>query len=77
MWTYIKAGTLKAFTVLVISHLMFVAAQVCSNIWLSSWTNEPVVNGTVDKNTVDYRLGIYGLTGIIQSEGSYHISHAE
>ena len=66
IWNYVKAGGLKAFTFTILSHTLFIAAQVITNIWLSNWTNDPIVNGTRDDGMVDYRLAVYGGLGVLQ-----------
>ena len=45
----------------------FIAAQVCTNIWLSIWTEQPIVNGTADRAQTDMYLGVYGALGTVQS----------
>jgi hypothetical protein len=40
--------------------------SVAANFWLSAWSNDQLVNGTVDKDLRDYRLSIYGVLGLGQ-----------
>ena len=40
--------------------------QVGANFWLSAWSNDKLVNGTVDKHLRDIRLGVYGALGFAQ-----------
>ncbi|ELT91662.1 hypothetical protein CAPTEDRAFT_90759 [Capitella teleta] len=64
--TYIKAGTWKAFMIVVACQVLYIIVYVLLNSWLSAWTNEPVINGTMNPETVKYRLGIYGTFGVMQ-----------
>ncbi|XP_020670742.3 ATP-binding cassette sub-family C member 3 isoform X1 [Pogona vitticeps] len=40
------------------------AASIGANVWLSAWTNEPVINGT--QQNVHMRIGVYAALGILQ-----------
>ncbi|XP_029456115.1 canalicular multispecific organic anion transporter 2 isoform X2 [Rhinatrema bivittatum] len=40
------------------------AAAIGSNVWLSDWTNEPIINGTQENTPM--RLGVYASLGIAQ-----------
>ncbi|KAK7079415.1 Canalicular multispecific organic anion transporter 1, partial [Halocaridina rubra] len=49
--------------------IFYIASQGCtvgSSIWLSKWSEEPVVNGTQDSQKRDMYLGVYGAFGIGQ-----------
>ena len=46
--------------------LFFVLSQMATNIWLSSWSNDPVVNGTRDREREYMRLGTYAGFGVLQ-----------
>uniref|UniRef100_A0A8D2LSN2 Multidrug resistance-associated protein 1 n=1 Tax=Varanus komodoensis TaxID=61221 RepID=A0A8D2LSN2_VARKO len=49
-------------------------ASLCSNYWLSLWTDDPVVNGT--QQHTDLRLGVYGALGIFQGVAVFGYSMA-
>lgn len=42
------------------------AAAIGANVWLSDWTNEPVVNGT--QHNTSTRLGVYAALGLLQGK---------
>ena len=69
IWTYISAGGVKLLYVCMMCHILYVVAQVLTNIWLSQWSTDPVINGTVDQAQVDLRLGVYG--GLVGIQGWY------
>lgn len=65
---YLTAATTLFPTTAFVSLAAFVVAQVCTNIWLSKWTNQPVYNGTVDRDQTNIYLGVYGALGVAQSK---------
>ncbi|KAK2158848.1 hypothetical protein NP493_1768g00015 [Ridgeia piscesae] len=66
VWGYINSGGLAAFAVMAVGLLFFVLSQMATNIWLSSWSNDPVVNGTRDREQEYMRLGTYAGFGVLQ-----------
>uniref|UniRef100_A0A8C0EYW1 Canalicular multispecific organic anion transporter 2 n=1 Tax=Bubo bubo TaxID=30461 RepID=A0A8C0EYW1_BUBBB len=40
------------------------AAAIGANVWLSDWTNEPVINGT--QHNTAMRIGVYAALGLLQ-----------
>ena len=50
-----------------VSLVCFVASQVGTNIWLSMWTQDVIINGTQNRALTDLRLGVYGGLGAAQS----------
>ena len=67
---YIKAGSLQAFTVIIIGQLLYIAAQTATQIWLSEWSNDSM-NDTMAISQEPYRLGVYG--GLVFLQGTYNI----
>lgn len=72
----IKLSVLKSYIgasppiypiLLLISASLFITAYVCTNIWLSRWSMDPVVNGTQDVSQSKYRIGVYAGLGGVQS----------
>lgn len=61
-YNYLKAGGVVSFIVLISFHLVFMAGEVGSNVWLSKWTGDK----NHSKPIVDFRLGIYGAFGLLQ-----------
>ncbi|XP_037664364.1 canalicular multispecific organic anion transporter 2 isoform X2 [Choloepus didactylus] len=63
-WDYAKAVGL--WTVLAVCLLFGAqsAAAIGANVWLSAWTNEPVVDGR--QNNTSLRLGVYAALGMLQ-----------
>jgi len=62
---------LKAIGYLICAGVVFLyiinnALSVYANFWLSDWSNDRPINGTVDTKLRDLRLGIYGLIGLSQ-----------
>jgi ABC-type multidrug transport system fused ATPase/permease subunit len=65
--SYLSAATPVYPVTAAVSLVCFVAAQVCTNIWLSKWTQQPVINGTQDRHETDLYLGVYGGLGGAQT----------
>ncbi|XP_056672583.1 ATP-binding cassette sub-family C member 3 isoform X2 [Monodelphis domestica] len=63
-WSYAKAVGLCISATVCILYSCQSAAAIGASIWLSDWTNEPVINGT-QGNTSMY-LGVYGALGLLQ-----------
>ncbi|KAI0232456.1 Multidrug resistance-associated protein 1 [Lamellibrachia satsuma] len=66
IWGYIDSGGLGSFAFMACGLVFFVLSQILTNVWLSSWSNDPVVNGTRDRGREYTRLGAYGGFGILQ-----------
>lgn len=47
-------------------YFIFQGFAVGANLWLSEWTNLPIVNGTQDAGRRNFYLGIYGALGFSQ-----------
>ncbi|XP_062976293.1 ATP-binding cassette sub-family C member 3 [Elgaria multicarinata webbii] len=63
-WQYIKAvGPLVSLFICFLYSCQN-AASVGANVWLSDWTNEPVINGT--QHNVTMRLSVYAALGLLQ-----------
>ena len=65
MKSYVKAGGYHLLAMVGLGHVAFIAFQILTNMWLSSWSEDdpPFTNGTYDRSQVDYRLGVYGALG--------------
>ena len=46
-----------------IFYVGYIGISVGTNIWLSVWSQDPVVNGTQDASLTSLRLGVYGGLG--------------
>ena len=64
--TYVESGGWKAFSWLMVFLAVYIASQVATSIWLAAWSDDPILNCTEAKQQSDYRLGFYGLFGILQ-----------
>ncbi len=71
--TYIKALGLIWSILLVLFFLLYQAASVMSNVWLSEWTEDPILkndsiptNSSTYVNKRDMYLGVYGGLGAMQ-----------
>ncbi|XP_061472000.1 ATP-binding cassette sub-family C member 3 isoform X2 [Rhineura floridana] len=63
-WQYMKAiGPLISLFICFL-YCCQNAAAVGANVWLSDWTNEPVINGT--QHNVNMRVGVYAALGFLQ-----------
>ncbi|XP_025902601.1 canalicular multispecific organic anion transporter 2 isoform X1 [Nothoprocta perdicaria] len=63
-WQYMKAVSPVISLVICFLYCGQNAAAIGANVWLSDWTNEPVVNGT-QLNTTK-RIGVYAALGLLQ-----------
>ncbi|XP_059720647.1 ATP-binding cassette sub-family C member 3 isoform X1 [Haemorhous mexicanus] len=63
-WQYMKAVSPVISLVICFLYCCQNAAAIGANVWLSDWTNEPVVNGT-QRNTA-MRIGVYAALGLLQ-----------
>ncbi|NWX84061.1 MRP3 protein, partial [Nothoprocta pentlandii] len=63
-WQYMKAVSPVISLVICFLYCCQNAAAIGANVWLSDWTNEPVVNGT-QLNTTK-RIGVYAALGLLQ-----------
>lgn len=65
--TYLKSvGGFLSFIILSF-FILYDVFSVGSNIWLSKWSEEPLVNGTLPIATRDMYLAVYGLFGVGQA----------
>ncbi|CAG7833091.1 unnamed protein product [Allacma fusca] len=51
--------------------LFFQGVSVGSNMWLTAWSEEPIVNGTISVSRRDMFLGVYGALGVFQAFFSF------
>ncbi|XP_052261658.1 multidrug resistance-associated protein 1-like isoform X6 [Dreissena polymorpha] len=64
---YMKAVGIFLSVITVLFYVLYNAASLYSNIWLSDWSNDATkLNGTTDPAQQQLRLGIYGLLGFVQ-----------
>ncbi|XP_043820736.1 ATP-binding cassette sub-family C member 3 [Dromiciops gliroides] len=63
-WAYAKAVGLCTSVTVCFLYSCQSAASIGANIWLSDWTNEPVINGTQSHTSL--RLGVYAALGLLQ-----------
>ncbi|XP_060620764.2 ATP-binding cassette sub-family C member 3 isoform X1 [Anolis sagrei] len=63
-WQYMKAVGPIVSLFICFFYCCQHGASVGANVWLSDWTNEPVVNGT--QQNVPMRVGVYGALGLLQ-----------
>ena len=63
-----KAGGLANFVLVVLFHLLFSGGTVGTNLWLSEWTNDVPVNGTIPIEQAKVWFGGYG--GFVAFQGS-------
>ena len=49
-------------------HVLFIAAQVGTNIWLSEWTSRDNVTGERDVRDERTNLNIYAALGAVQGD---------
>ena len=63
-----KAGGLANFVLVVLFHLLFSGGTVGTNLWLSEWTNDVPVNGTIPIEHAKVWFGGYG--GFVAFQGN-------
>ncbi|XP_019398025.1 PREDICTED: voltage-dependent T-type calcium channel subunit alpha-1G [Crocodylus porosus] len=63
-WQYMKAISPIACVIICFLYCCQNAAAIGANVWLSDWTNEPVINGT--QHNTSMRLGVYAALGLLQ-----------
>nr|XP_009677166.1 PREDICTED: canalicular multispecific organic anion transporter 2 isoform X1 [Struthio camelus australis] len=63
-WQYVKAVSPIISLVICFLYCCQNAAAIGANVWLSDWTNEPVINGTQHNTTM--RIGVYAALGLLQ-----------
>ncbi|NWW72978.1 MRP3 protein, partial [Climacteris rufus] len=63
-WQYMKAVSPVLSLVICFLYCCQNAAAIGANVWLSDWTNEPVVNGT--QHNTAMRIGVYAALGLLQ-----------
>uniref|UniRef100_A0A8C3NY64 Canalicular multispecific organic anion transporter 2 n=2 Tax=Cyanoderma ruficeps TaxID=181631 RepID=A0A8C3NY64_9PASS len=63
-WQYVKAVSPVISLVICFLYCCQNAAAIGANVWLSDWTNEPVVNGTQHNKAM--RIGVYAALGLLQ-----------
>ncbi|XP_068065704.1 ATP-binding cassette sub-family C member 3 isoform X1 [Anomalospiza imberbis] len=63
-WQYMKAVSPVISLVICFLYCCQNAAAIGANVWLSDWTNEPVVNGT--QHNTSMRIGVYAALGLLQ-----------
>ncbi|TRZ13458.1 hypothetical protein HGM15179_013652 [Zosterops borbonicus] len=63
-WQYMKAVSPVISLVICFLYCCQNAAAIGANVWLSDWTNEPVINGTQQNSAM--RIGVYAALGLLQ-----------
>ncbi|KAG8445986.1 hypothetical protein GDO86_013747 [Hymenochirus boettgeri] len=63
-WQYMRAVGLVVSVIICLLYCCQNALAIGANVWLSAWTNEPVINGTQENTQM--RLGVYAALGLLQ-----------
>ncbi|NWZ27832.1 MRP3 protein, partial [Asarcornis scutulata] len=63
-WQYVKAVSPVISLAICFLYCCQNAASIGANVWLSDWTNEPVINGT--QHNTSMRIGVYAALGLLQ-----------
>ncbi|NXI65016.1 MRP3 protein, partial [Anseranas semipalmata] len=63
-WQYMKAVSPVISLFICFLYCCQNAASIGANVWLSDWTNEPVINGT--QHNTSMRIGVYAALGLLQ-----------
>ncbi|KFQ72303.1 Canalicular multispecific organic anion transporter 2, partial [Phaethon lepturus] len=63
-WQYVKAVSPVISLVICFLYCCQNAAAIGANVWLSDWTNEPVIDGT--QHNTAMRIGVYAALGLLQ-----------
>ncbi|KAG7167512.1 Multidrug resistance-associated protein 1-like 3, partial [Homarus americanus] len=64
---YIRAIGIASSCLTVMFYVLSQSCTVGSNMWLTKWSNEELVNGTMDPSVTDMYLGVYGAFGVGQA----------
>ncbi|ETE62698.1 Canalicular multispecific organic anion transporter 2, partial [Ophiophagus hannah] len=64
-WQYMKAVGPVISLLICFLYSCQNGAAIGANVWLSVWTNDPVINGT--QQNVNMRIGVYAALGILQA----------
>jgi hypothetical protein len=67
-WAYIRSVGIWVSIAILIFYILNTTASVGANFWLSEWSNDAGLNGTIDRSQRDLRLGVYGALGLAQGE---------
>ncbi len=65
---YLRSVGLPISIAIIILYLLNNVASIGANLWLSDWSDDVVVENTVDEAQRDMRLGVYGALGLAQGE---------
>ena len=71
IWSYVCASGLPLSVVTVMCHVLFIAAQSGTNIWLSEWAsgdNVTAEHAERDRSDERWNLTIYGALGGVQGD---------
>ena len=68
---YLQAVGLWITLGIVFLYTLNNAAGIYANFWLSEWSDDIAINGTMDTAQRDLRLGVYGALGLAQ--GGYYV----
>jgi len=69
---YFRAVGLLATCIILLLFLGYQGASIASNIWLSEWTDDPILKDRSQSNSTAYQdknmlyLGVYGGFGVAQ-----------
>ncbi|XP_071965517.1 multidrug resistance-associated protein 1-like [Antedon mediterranea] len=64
--TYLESVGLPLSVLILMFYLLSNAASIGSNLWLSHWSNQPIVDGVNDASKRDMYLGVYAALGLTQ-----------
>ncbi|XP_033117760.1 multidrug resistance-associated protein 1-like isoform X2 [Anneissia japonica] len=67
--TYLKSVGWPLSILILIFYLLSNAASIGANLWLSHWSDQPVIDGVNDASKRDMYLGVYGALGFAQGLG--------
>ena len=73
--TYFRNASYKAVFGMVASYTLFTAFNVAGSFWLTAWTGDaedPRLRNSTEQR--DFRVGIYGMFGVIQG-GKFSVFH--
>ena len=66
---YMRAVGALLSCVIVLFYILYNAASIYSNVWLSEWSNDArFPNSTHDPDQRNMRLGVYGALGVLQGK---------
>ena len=70
---YLRSMKVPVCVAMFLLYALQSAVDLVASFWLSAWSNDQLVNGTVDTALRDLRLGVFGALGMLQGNQTLDI----